>query len=106
MKGQSDEDNLAVVTFKAVANKVILQVNLGSDRFEQVNGMIQMGEMQAGNIVENSQIIEFNITHNKTVEEIVTSPASLTLTVPNGIRAKIFLKIWANLANEIGNIGD
>lgn len=68
--------------------------------------MVQMGEMTAGEIMENNQKIEFNITHDKTVEQIVTSDASLTLTVPSGLRAKFFLKIYENLAQSIGAIGD
>lgn len=93
------------MTFKAVDDRVIITVGLGTDRMEQVNGMVQMGEMQAGEIISNNQKIEFNITHDKTVEQIVTSDASLTLTVPNGLRVKLFLKLWSSLASSVGTIG-
>jgi hypothetical protein len=104
VKGDSDEENLAVISFVAVGNRVLAKINLGSDRFEQVNGMIQMGEMTAGTIMENSQLIEFSLAHNKPLSEIISSPASLALTVPNGIQFKLFLKLWENLAGEVSNV--
>jgi hypothetical protein len=105
-KGDSDEENMAVISFVAVGNRVLAKVNLGSERFEQVQGMIQMGEMQAETIMANSQHIEFSLTHNKQISEILSSPASLALTVPNGVQIKLFLKLWESLAGEVSNIGD
>jgi hypothetical protein len=93
------------VSFKANDDKCIIQINMGSDRFEQVNGMIQMGEMQAATITENNQEIKFELSHDRTVEEILTSEASLTLGIPNGLRMKFNLKLWAQLAASLGEIG-
>ena len=65
-----------------------------------------MAQMSAATITENNQQIKFEITHDKSVEEILTSEASLTLTVPNGLRLKLALKLWEQLASSCGQIGE
>ena len=106
LKGETDESSIAIVSFKAEGDNCIIQINMGSDRFEQVNGMIQMGEMQAATITENNQQIKFDLTHDRTVEEILTSEASLTLSIPNGLRVAFNLKLWSQLAQACGGIAE